>query len=96
MAHVLPHKFEEDPSTLPEGVTTKNTSVFNVYDGDEEFAKKWYKLYGKWTDEGKFKPNKVKIIPGGLDGVAEGMELLKNNKVNAVKLVYVIKDSKSL
>jgi hypothetical protein len=47
-------------------------------------------------DQGKFKANDVKVLPGGLDGVAEGMDLLEQGKVNGVKLVYRISETKSL
>lgn len=96
MAHVLPTDVDRDSSLLPNGVSTSNTNVFTTFKDQKEFASKWYRIIGKWVDEGKFKPNNVKVVPGGLDGVAEGMDLLKNNKVNAVKLVYRIADTKSL
>ena len=94
MAHVLPTDVDKDPSLLPQGVTTSNTNVFESFKGDRDFAHKWYRIIGRWVDEGKFKPNNVRIVDGGLDGVAKGMEMLENNKVNAVKLVYRIKDTK--
>ena len=32
-------------------------------------------------------PNRVEVISGGLDGIAGGLERLKNDQVHAVKLV---------
>jgi NADPH:quinone reductase-like Zn-dependent oxidoreductase len=95
MSHVLPTDVVKDPSLLPEGVSTLDSAVFDAQDKDAEFAAKWYRLIGKWIDSGKFKPNKVKIVPGGLDGVVEGLKLLENNQVNGVKLVYRISETKS-
>lgn len=38
----------------------------------------------------------MKLLPHGLDSVAEGVQLLKEGKVNGEKLVYRIEDSKCL
>ncbi|KAH8918245.1 GroES-like protein [Atractiella rhizophila] len=93
------------PVTLPEDGRIENvpTYVKSVhekelayagtilpYEGD--FAKKWY----RWlSQEGKktIKPNRVKLIPRGLNGVGEGMKLLREGKINAAKLVYRIDDT---
>jgi hypothetical protein len=47
-------------------------------------------------DKGIFKPNRVRVIPKGLDGVPEGLQLLKDNKVSAEKLVYRIAETPGL
>ena len=93
---VLPTKGESEPDSVPSGVKVVRTMVGSAYAEDTAFATKWYPLIGKWLDDGSFKANKVKLIPGGLDGVAEGMKLLKGGKVNGVKLVYRISETKSL
>ncbi|KAI0796243.1 GroES-like protein [Irpex lacteus] len=38
--------------------------------------------------EGKIKPNPVKVLPGGLEGIPEGFEYMKAGKNSAEKLVY--------
>ena len=43
-----------------------------------------------------FKPNKVKLMPGGLDSVKEGLELLKAGEVHGEKIVYRIADTLAL
>lgn len=78
------------------GVKIERTMVGTAHAEDADFAKKWYRIIGKWLDEGKFEPNQTKIMPHGLDSVKEGVHLLKDGKVNAVKLVYRIADSKCL
>jgi len=78
------------------GVQVERTMVGTAHSEDSEFAKKWYRIVGKWLDQGKFKANQVKLMPNGLDSVKEGVHLLKDNKVNAVKLVYRISDTRSL
>ena len=32
-------------------------------------------------------PNRVEVLPGGLNGVVGGLERLKNNQVSGLKLV---------
>ena len=78
------------------GVQVERTMVGTAHSEDSEFAKKWYRIVGKWLDQGKFRANQVKLMPDGLDSVKEGVHLLKDNKVNAVKLVYRISDTRSL
>jgi NADPH2:quinone reductase len=50
-------------------------------------------VLGKWLDEGQLKPNKVKLMPHGLDSVQEGVFMLKEKRVSGMKLVYRIEDS---
>lgn len=101
MSHVLPTKVNKDPSLLPKDVSTLDTAVFDATQTKDPakdqtaFGSKWYPLIGKWADEGKFKPNVVKVIPGGLGGVREGLDLLQSNQVNGVKLVYRIAGTKA-
>jgi len=73
-----------------------DTNVGSAYGKNSAFATEYFKLLGQWISQGKYKPNKVKIIPGGLSGVEEGLKLLQNNKVNGEKLVYRIAETPSL
>jgi NADPH:quinone reductase-like Zn-dependent oxidoreductase len=84
---VLPTKQQEDPSTLPSGVTVVRTMVGTAFDKDADFSERLIRQIAKWVDEGKFKASKTQVIPGGLDGVPEGLKLLEQGKVNATKLV---------
>lgn len=93
---VLPTRGEEKPDSIPSSVKVVRTMVGTAHSDDSEFAKKWYRIIGGWLDQGKFKANDVKVLSGGLDGVAEGMDLLEQGKVNGVKLVYRISETKSL
>jgi hypothetical protein len=36
------------------------------------------------------KPNPITDMPGGLDGIPDGFELMKSGKVSASKLVYKV------
>ena len=41
---------------------------------------------GQLLKEGKIKPNPVKVLPGGLDGIPDGFEYMKAGKNSAEKL----------
>ena len=61
---------------------------------DKAFAVKFYQLL---TDvllpKGLVKANKVKKMPGGLNGVDNGFKLMMDNKVAAEKLVYTLAET---
>lgn len=73
-----------------------DTQVGSAYQADSEWSTKWYRQIGIWLDDGSFQANRVKIMPHGLDSVAEGVHLLKDNKVHAEKLVYRIRDTEGI
>ncbi|EIW77130.1 GroES-like protein [Coniophora puteana RWD-64-598 SS2] len=51
-----------------------------------EFGEKlWDAVYG-WFESGTLVPNKVELLPGGLEGIVAGLERLRDNKVSGVKL----------
>jgi len=70
-----------------------DTRTFKMVSGNPfpeenyKFSKKWWANLPEWINEGKIKPNRVEVLPGGLDGVVGGLERLKANKVSGVKLV---------
>ncbi|KAF5659931.1 zinc-binding oxidoreductase [Fusarium heterosporum] len=41
-----------------------------------------------WIEQGKIKPNKPKVLPGGLDGVVKGFQEHRDGKISGYKLVY--------
>ncbi|KAH9830269.1 chaperonin 10-like protein [Rhodofomes roseus] len=46
-----------------------------------------YKHLTAWLEEGAIKPNRVEVLPGGLEGIPEGLERLRTDRVSGVKLV---------
>nr|VWP00646.1 ATP-dependent RNA helicase CshA (EC [Ganoderma boninense] len=44
-------------------------------------------------ENGDIKPNRTEILPGGLNGVPDGLQRLKNNQVSGVKLVIHPQDT---
>ena len=55
---------------------------------DFMFAKKWSVITEEFLAERKIQVHSPKVGDGGLDGVLDGLELLKNDKVSGEKLVY--------
>ncbi|PPJ56599.1 hypothetical protein CBER1_01774 [Cercospora berteroae] len=61
--------------------------------GDFEFGKKWWDLAEKLLAEGKIRAPATTIREGGLQGVLEGFEDMKNGRISRQKLVYRIADT---
>lgn len=47
-----------------------------------------YRNLEGWLKDGTIKPNRLEIIPGGLNGIIDGLQRLKENKVSGLKLVF--------
>ncbi|KAE8374909.1 chaperonin 10-like protein [Aspergillus bertholletiae] len=60
---------------------------------DKIFASEFCTLAEKLLADGKIKVHPPKVNPGGLQGVLEGLELLKENKVSGEKLVYNVAET---
>jgi NADPH:quinone reductase-like Zn-dependent oxidoreductase len=96
IANVLTMFGGEGVLPKPDNIEAARVRVRTAYGEHSEFASKWFRQISKWVDEGVFKPAPCKVMPMGLDSVQEGMQLLREGKVSAQKLVYYIKDTKSL
>ena len=64
-------------------------------------AARWYRQIGRWLEASDsnpvpFKPNKARVLPGGLAAVEDGLALLKAGKVHGEKLVYRIAETPQL
>ena len=59
---------------------------------DYEFAVKWLELVERLYGEGKIRMHRAEVRDGGLDGVLEGLDDLRNGRVSGVKLVYRVAD----
>jgi len=55
-----------------------------------QIAELFVNKLSNYYKEGKLKPNRVKLWPGGLDGIPDAMEYMAGNKVNAEKIVFAI------
>ncbi|KAK9372451.1 chaperonin 10-like protein [Lipomyces chichibuensis] len=59
-----------------------------------EFAKNWVKAVEQLLFAGKIKVPKPKIGKDGLNGVLNGLQLLRENKVSGEKLVYRVNETR--
>ncbi|EJD44942.1 GroES-like protein [Auricularia subglabra TFB-10046 SS5] len=53
-----------------------------------------YDILERLLQSGKLVANPVKVIPGGLNGIKEGLRLSRENKVSGEKLVYRIAETR--
>lgn len=96
--HVLPLS-DDQTKSLPKGVTTHHEMCNVAYGGTEEEKKhceKYFDLLGEQLEKGEFRSQRVEVIPGGLEGVKEGLRMLKANEVKGQKLVYRIAETPGL
>ncbi|KAJ5890494.1 uncharacterized protein N7473_006722 [Penicillium subrubescens] len=59
-------------------------------DSNPDFGIKWWGLVQKLLEERRILPHPHQVKPGGLAGVLTGLQLLREGKVRASKLVYLI------
>lgn len=91
---------DEDKEFIADDVKLTRTFVHDAHnpevEGGQAFAAKYAKLVGEWLEAGLIKPQKVKIVPGGLEGVEEGLRMLQEGEVSGEKLVYRISETPGL
>lgn len=88
---VLPTKYDDEEANKQlksdKSISYARTSCGAVHNDKKDFGERWFKQVGDWLADGKFKPNSVQIVDGGLNGVPEGLKLLEENKISNKKLV---------
>ncbi|KAJ9299639.1 hypothetical protein DTO271G3_2523 [Paecilomyces variotii] len=60
---------------------------------DYEYLAEFLESATKLVAEGKVKPHPAKVGKDGLKGVLEGLQLMRENKVSGVKLVYRVEET---
>jgi NADPH:quinone reductase len=58
--------------------------------GDVEFAGQFSAWLEKMLEQGRYSGHPYEVIPGGLQGVAEGLDRLRNGQAGGKKFVYRI------
>ncbi|KAI9011569.1 chaperonin 10-like protein [Hyaloraphidium curvatum] len=84
---------KKESAKLPPNVQVIPTQVGTAHSKDGALAEKWFHTMARWLEEGKFRANRVRVIPGGLAGVKEGLKLMEEGKVSGEKLVYRIAET---
>ncbi|BGP15126.1 hypothetical protein JCM10213_006541 [Rhodosporidiobolus nylandii] len=87
---------DEQLSKLPKSVEAVRCLCATAYGEDSDFAEHWFDRVGEWLEKGEFWPQKVTVVPGGLEGVAEGLRRLEKGEVRGEKLVYRIAETPGL
>lgn len=64
------------------------TNATKAHEADHQLGTEFFEKLPTWVEEGKIKPNKPKVIPGGLDGVPNGFQEYRDGNISATKLVY--------
>jgi NADPH:quinone reductase-like Zn-dependent oxidoreductase len=57
---------------------------------DRDLSHELYQNLPSWLENGMMKPNKLRIVEGGLEGVEKGFELYRSGKISGEKVVYRI------
>lgn len=60
---------------------------------DYEYSAMFFDLAQELLAKGKFRSHRVKVGSGGLNGVLDGLELLRAGRVSGEKLVYRVTDT---
>lgn len=66
---------------------------FEAKPEDKEYASMFWDITEKLFAEGKLKAHPPKVNPGGLRGVLEGLNLMRDDKVSGEKLVYNVDET---
>jgi NADPH:quinone reductase-like Zn-dependent oxidoreductase len=81
---------------IPDTIETLESAVPSAHGKDLDFAQKYFILFGRLLSEGMFRTNRPRILKGGLLGIEEGLQLLKDGKVSAEKLVVRVDETPGL
>jgi NADPH:quinone reductase len=93
---VLPgKKYDEIPSSITQSITTVG-SVHGQPDDLALLGFAWYRLFGQGLREGWFSGHPHEVVAGGLGGVVEGLNNLKDGKASAVKYVYRVAETEGI
>ena len=105
---VLPGKdYKEIPETVEKSVTFVGAAQTGtdpdpwqkktgMQTGNEEFALAFFRYFGRGLQKGFFKGHPYAVVPGGLAGVQEALQNLKDGKASAVKYVFRLDDTEGV
>ncbi|TGJ85851.1 hypothetical protein E0Z10_g2921 [Xylaria hypoxylon] len=85
-----------EASEVPSHLKHSRTRVGAVHQDAKDFGYVYFRYFTRGLQEGWLKPHPQQVIPGGLDGVQQALENLRDGKANAVKYVFRIADSKGV
>lgn len=75
------------PSALGQEISWAEPFTRHVNPELRAWGVDWYITVQKLLDQGKLRPHPVRVVPGGLEGVKDGLRLLADKQVSGQKLV---------
>ncbi|KAH0440699.1 hypothetical protein CcaCcLH18_02369 [Colletotrichum camelliae] len=63
-------------------------SYWPAHEEDHNLGTEFFEKLPGWVEDGKIRPSRPTLIPGGLDGVIKGFQQHRDGNVSATKLVY--------
>ena len=60
---------------------------------DYAFGEMFFRLAEELFAAGKFRPHRATVGKGGLHGILDGLQLMREGKVSGTKLVYRVEDT---
>ncbi|KAJ3050980.1 hypothetical protein HK097_008057, partial [Rhizophlyctis rosea] len=96
VSHVLPPaKYAKAGENFkyPGNAQAIQTSVGQAHDSQKDLAFLYVRYIAQLLEEGRFKTHPYEVIPGGLGGVQQGLQNLKEGKASGVKYVYRIEET---
>lgn len=83
---------------VPEGIELLVTSCGKVFgeEKDKDFGYVYSRYFAKGLKDGWFKPHPHEVLPGGLGGVQQGLQNLKDGKASAIKYVFRIEETEGV
>ncbi|CEF83063.1 unnamed protein product [Fusarium graminearum] len=80
-------------SDIPKTISKSVTTVASIHEDLKDFGYVFTRYFSKGLEDGWLKAHPQEVIPGGLEGIQQGLENLENGKASAVKYVYKIVDT---
>lgn len=93
--HVLPLS-DEELKVFSDNIRVVRIMCRAAYVEEAKEGEKWFDWLGPALEKGEIKPQRVTIVPGGLEGVSEGLRRLEQHEVRGEKLVYRINETPGL
>ena len=91
---VLPgNEYEEIPEGIEKSVTNVGC-VHNTGDQEKDFGFVFFRYFSRAMEQGWFKPQRQEVVPGGLGGVQQALQNLKDGKASGMKYVFRIAETK--
>jgi len=90
---VLPGKEYQE---IPKTVTQSFTSVGSAHEENKDFAYIYFRYLARGLFEGWFKGHPSEVVPGGLGGIQQALQNLKDGEASAVKYVFRISDTEGV